>query len=44
MVYMKGVGLEEVGKLRDRPWSVSRDTGLLTCNEEYGHPVMIIRY
>ena len=42
MVYMKGVGLGEVGQLRDRPWPMSRVTGLLTRNEEYGHPAMII--
>ena len=44
MVYMKGIGLWEVGQLRGRPWSMSRETGLLTCNEGYGHPVMIISY
>ena len=41
---MKGVGLGEVGQLRGRPWSMSRDTGLLTSYEEYGHPAMIISY
>ena len=41
---MKGVGLGKVGQLRGRPWSMSRETGLLTCNEEYGHPGMIISY
>ena len=44
MVYMKGVGLGEVGHLRSRHWSMSRETGLLTCYEEYGHPVMIVSY
>ena len=44
MVYMKGMGLGEVGQLRSRPWSMSRETGLLTCNEEYGYPVMILSY
>ena len=41
---MKGVGLGEVGHLRGRPWSMSRETGFLTCNKEYGHPVMIVSY
>ena len=44
MVNMKGLGLGEIGQLRGSPWSLSRETGLLTCSEEYGHPVMIISY
>ena len=44
MFFMKWVGLGEVGQLRGRPWSVSRETELLTGNEEYGHPAMIISY
>ena len=42
MVYMKRVGFGEVGPLGGRPWSMSRETGLLTCNKEYGHPLMIV--
>ena len=42
IVYMKGVGLGEVGQLRGRPWTMSIETGLLACNEEYGHPLMIV--
>ena len=35
-------GLWEVGQLRGRLWSMSIETGLLACNEEYGHPFMIV--
>ena len=41
---MKGVGLREVGQLIERPWLMSRETGLLTCSEEYRHTVMIVTY
>ena len=41
---MKGMGLGEVGQLRGRPWSMSRYTGLLICNGEYGQLAMIISY
>ena len=30
------------GSIKRQAWSVSRQTGLLTCSEEYGHPLMIV--
>ena len=40
----EGVGLGEVVHLRGRPWLMSRETGLLTCSEAYGHTMIIVSY
>ena len=40
----EGGGVEGGGSIKRQALINDRDTGLLTCNEEYGHPVMIVSY